>query len=89
MGVRIRRNAQLFTGKLFLSKGDYMPRSKNKLGEVILTPEARAQLSGDEICNALARHRPKDGVSTFRSEGGLEILVVTEDERTRVMLPKP
>lgn len=66
-----------------------MPRSKNTLGEVILTPEARTQLSGDEICQALARHQPQNGVSTFRSEGGREILVVTEDERTRVMLPKP
>lgn len=63
-----------------------MPRSKTKLGEVILTREVRTQLNGDEICQALARHSPKKGVSTFRSEGGQEILVVTEDARTRVML---
>lgn len=63
-----------------------MSRSKSKLVEVILTREVRTQLSGDEICQALAKHSPKKGVSTFRSERGQEILVVTKDARTRVML---
>jgi hypothetical protein len=63
-----------------------MPRSKTKLGEVILPHEVRTQLSGEAICQALARHSPKNGVSTFRSEGSQEILVVTEDAWTRVML---
>lgn len=66
-----------------------MPRSKMPLGEVILSSEARAFLSGEEICQALAYHRAGKKLSTFRSESGQEIVVVTEDSMTRVMLRKP
>lgn len=61
----------------------------NSVREVIITRSARERLTSEEICQALSRHRPKKGVSTFRSESGHAILVVTEDARTRVMLYKP
>lgn len=66
-----------------------MPRSKPKLTEVIVTQEARMLLSGEEICQALSKHLPQKGVSTFRSERGHEVLVVTEDQLTTVTLHSP
>jgi hypothetical protein len=65
-----------------------MPRSKMTLGEVIVSSEARTLLSGEEICQALAKHQPKNGVSTFSSKSGYEVVVVTKDERTRVMVSR-
>jgi hypothetical protein len=66
-----------------------MPRSKPKLGGIILTHEARTRLSGEEICQALAHHQAGKKLSTFRSESGHEIVVVTDDSMTRVMLHTP
>ncbi len=62
-----------------------MSRIKKRLREVILSREVRMRLSGEEICQALAEHSLKKGISTFRSEAGQEILIVTEDAMTRVM----
>lgn len=66
-----------------------MSRSKSQIDGIILTHEVRTLLSGEEICRALARHHPKKRLSTFRTEKGQSIVVVTEDSITRVMLQKP
>lgn len=66
-----------------------MSQSKQRLGEVILSTEVRTLLTGEEICQALKNHRPKKGATTFHSKRGYEVLVVTEDAMTRVLLLSP
>lgn len=60
-------------------------RRSNTIREVVVTREAHEQLTSDEICEALTHHEPEK-LFTVHSSEKVEIVIVTEDGLTQVMV---